>query len=541
MKSFLRTASVILCIIIFLFALCSCGEQSEPHNEGTLPGYTTTGGTAGQNGTLSSTVGSSCVHVEETILGKAATCNEDGLTDGAKCSVCNEVLKEQEVIKASGHVKQVIPGREATKTEDGYTEMVKCSVCGKTLVPHYQIPATGVWSGSAATSFAGGTGTEADPYLISNGAQLALLARSINDSDNNAYYDKHYKLTDNIDLGGKEWDPIGCSATSKNTYSGSRNFCGVFDGNGFTVSNFKISSPKKSYYYSFGLFGCISGATVKNLGVTDFMIEVTNKENVKNCVVGGITGSCGSKSVITDCYTKGTINAKTSVKDTNACAGGIAGTMGAAQITNCYTDVAVSAYIGAITNNNGRAYMGGIVGYASDASKSSESNISDCASVGAVSSNPACEAYAGGIAGILREYCNVKNCYSASDVTAESSAFVYVGGIAGASFGKNSSIAACVYTGNAKAVSARGKAYVGDVVSYKFSSVQPLSCYRLKGVSVKAAGNEPIYEILGAECELITLNSGAFYTSELGWDESVWELSSLDILDGKHPKMKAWN
>ena len=185
--------------------------------------------------------------------------------------------------------------------------------------------------------------------------------------------------------------------------------------------------------------------------------------------------------------------------------------------------------------------MGGIVGYASDASKSSESNISDCASVGAVSSNPACEAYAGGIVGILREYCNVKNCYSASDVAAESSAFVYVGGIAGAAFGKNSSIAACVYTGNAKAVSARGKAYVGDVVSYKPSSVQPVSCYRLKGVSVKASGNEPIYEISGAECELITLNSGDFYTSTLGWDESVWELSSLNVLDGKHPKMKAWN
>ena len=245
--------------------------------------------------------------------------------------------------------------------------------------------------------------------------------------------------------------------------------------------------------------------------------------------------------MITDCYIKGTINAKTSVKDTNACAGGIVGAMGTAQITNCYTDVAVGAYIGAITNNNGRAYMGGIVGYASDASKSSESNISDCASVGAVSSSPACEAYAGGIVGLLREYCNVKNCYSASDITAESSAFVYVGGIAGATFGKNSSIAACVYTGNAKAVSARGKAYVGDVVSYKPSSVQPVSCYRLKGVSVKASGNEPIYEISGAECELITLNSGAFYTSSLGWDESVWELSSLNILDDKHPKMKAWN
>ena len=543
MKFGLKFVSLVILILVSAFLLCACaGESSPSDKKGTLEPLTTLGTTSEvvTNGN-SSTTASSHTHVATATKGKEATCTEDGLTDGSICEICGEVLKEQEVIKAPGHVEEVLPGREATKTEDGYTEMVKCSVCDKTLVPRYQIPATGVWSGSVAKAFAGGTGTESDPYLISNGDQLALLAKSINESDNNAYYNKHYKLTDNIDLGGREWDPIGCNATGKNTYSASRIFCGVFDGNGFTVSNFKIRSPKKSYYYGFGLFGCISGATVKNLGVTDFMIDVTNKENIKNCAAGGISGVCSSKSVITDCYTKGTINAKTSVKDTNACAGGIVGTMGTAQITNCYTDVAVSAYIGAITNNNGRAYMGGIVGYASDASKSSESNIFNCASVGTVSSNPLCETYAGGIVGLLREYCNVKNCYSASDITAESSAFVYVGGIAGATFGKNSSIASCVYTGNAKAVSAKGKAYISDVVSYKPSNVQPVSCYRLKGVSIKASGNEPIYEISGAECELITLNSGDFYTSSLGWDTSVWELSSLNILDGKHPRMKAWN
>ena len=41
-------------------------------------------------------------HTEETIPGKAATCTEDGLTDGKKCSVCGEILEEQQVIPA-GH------------------------------------------------------------------------------------------------------------------------------------------------------------------------------------------------------------------------------------------------------------------------------------------------------------------------------------------------------------------------------------------------------------------------------------------------------
>lgn len=42
-------------------------------------------------------------HNEEIIPGKAATCTETGLTEGLRCSVCEAVLKEQEVIPALGH------------------------------------------------------------------------------------------------------------------------------------------------------------------------------------------------------------------------------------------------------------------------------------------------------------------------------------------------------------------------------------------------------------------------------------------------------
>lgn len=42
-------------------------------------------------------------HTEEIIPGKAATCTETGLTEGLRCSVCETVLKEQEVIPALGH------------------------------------------------------------------------------------------------------------------------------------------------------------------------------------------------------------------------------------------------------------------------------------------------------------------------------------------------------------------------------------------------------------------------------------------------------
>ena len=47
-------------------------------------------------------------HTEETIPGKAATCTETGLTDGVKCSVCNEVLVAQQEIPATGHTYDAV-------------------------------------------------------------------------------------------------------------------------------------------------------------------------------------------------------------------------------------------------------------------------------------------------------------------------------------------------------------------------------------------------------------------------------------------------
>ena len=82
-------------------------------------------------------------HTEVTIKGKAATCTESGLTDGIKCSACGEILVKQEVISATGHTEVTIKGKAATCTEDGLTDGIKCSVCGEILVKQEVIPATG--------------------------------------------------------------------------------------------------------------------------------------------------------------------------------------------------------------------------------------------------------------------------------------------------------------------------------------------------------------------------------------------------------------
>ena len=80
-------------------------------------------------------------HTEVILPGKDVTCEDDGLTEGKKCSGCGEILVDQEEIEALGHTEEVIPGKAATCTEPGLTEGKKCSVCGETLVEQEEIPA----------------------------------------------------------------------------------------------------------------------------------------------------------------------------------------------------------------------------------------------------------------------------------------------------------------------------------------------------------------------------------------------------------------
>ena len=72
-------------------------------------------------------------HTPETVPGKDATCTDDGLTEGSKCSVCGTVLKEQEEIPAKGHTPSEAKKeneKAATCTEAGsYDEVVYCTVC----------------------------------------------------------------------------------------------------------------------------------------------------------------------------------------------------------------------------------------------------------------------------------------------------------------------------------------------------------------------------------------------------------------------------
>lgn len=69
-----------------------------------------------------------------------ATCTNNGLTKGTKCSICGAILEKQTVIPATGHTPVICKAVKATTKRTGLTEGKKCKICGKILVAQKEIP-----------------------------------------------------------------------------------------------------------------------------------------------------------------------------------------------------------------------------------------------------------------------------------------------------------------------------------------------------------------------------------------------------------------
>ena len=261
------------------------------------------------------------------------------------------------------------------------------------------------WDGTVASSFASGSGTVEDPYLVSTGSQLALLADLINSTTNNAYYNKYYKLTNDIDLAGINWTPIGTMLTGVDgSAEMTRAFQGHFDGCGFTVYNLNISSVKGAKYGYIGLFGCAIGATVSDLHLVDVTISASNCTTTVN--MGSIAGRADDFTTIERCSVTCNIDyANANANDVFV--GGIVGRSYDGIVRDCIVSGNVSA-----KNTNSRAMVGGIIGYSSGAT------VTRCISNTVCYSASASTAFVGGISGYTENASVATNVLSIGSGTA---------------------------------------------------------------------------------------------------------------------------
>ena len=70
-------------------------------------------------------------HTEVSVAGVPATCTEEGLTSGSKCSVCGTVLTERLPVPPLGHELIHTEAVEPTEDSDGNIEYWQCDRCGK--------------------------------------------------------------------------------------------------------------------------------------------------------------------------------------------------------------------------------------------------------------------------------------------------------------------------------------------------------------------------------------------------------------------------
>ncbi|MCR5278334.1 MAG: hypothetical protein K6E19_02725 [Lachnospiraceae bacterium] len=402
------------------------------------------------------------------------------------------------------------------------------------------------WDGSVATGFAAGDGSRSAPYEIATPAQLAYLAKSVNDGNN--YTGKYLKLTSDIDLNSKEWTPVG---TDDDNYK----FKGFFDGNGHSIYN--LNSVKSDVRY-IGLFGnALDTASIENLRVYGnlnisvtysgsgapyiggiaggaFKIEncvfigilsVTVNETVEQTNVGGIAGFVNSggasrcinyasvtanadrlggvfgdaNGYVDICHNYGTVSS-VSTMNAHAIVGGIAGKTQSNRIAFCHNE-------GTVKSRHANDYLGGILGFATE-------SVICCYNEGLVDGGY----LAGGIVGTL-EGGNIWHCYNKSNVKS----LDYAGGIVG-DLMVNAVIARSIVIGNAQI---ERKAYNND--AGQFAGRVPNILYTAENAALE-------YTNYIAECRYKGDNTIIYGQHCPGDYSQYYRLENIDWSDSKWSK-----
>jgi len=239
-----------------------------------------------------------------------------------------------------------------------------------------------------------GDGSENDPFLIYSYSHLEDLSKYV--SDGKPTSGKYFKVLSDIkNETGSFLTPIGTKG------NGAIPFKGNFDGNKHTITGLRIRNNEAQ---NIGLFGCVEGATIKNLGLED--VEIRGNNTSELLCAGGLAGSLDNSTVV-NCYVTGTVDLVGSASSTVSSiiyAGGLAGHSFKSAISNCYSATDVTCF-----SKNGHSRAGGLVG------ENYGGTISNCYALWDIrssthSSSSNYNAITGGIAGRIFANGKISNC-----------------------------------------------------------------------------------------------------------------------------------
>lgn len=273
--------------------------------------------------------------------------------------------------------------------------------------------------------------------VVSTGSQLAYVAQVLSGNiPNNArstragetvdYATMTIVLDADLDLGNEEWLPVGTTSNP---------FKGIFDGNGFTIHNLKVTG----YNSNVGLFGVTHEGEIKNL--------ILNNANVSGRLNVGAVAGQPYTSKYTDITVKGHVEV-----NGMAYVGAVGGKNAYADWTNIIVNVDESSYVKANSVENGtayRTYVGGVIGFNGEGGHSFKNITSNINVEGSTMD-------VGGLFGIAHYGNKFENCECTGNVvntTDDAENALQTGGVAGVwnNGGENVEFTNCSFTGKLSA------------------------------------------------------------------------------------------
>ena len=268
-------------------------------------------------------------------------------------------------------------------------------------------------------------------YTVTTAEGLKNIAELVNEEWK---LDINITLTDDIDLKGIDWTPIG-------GIDYNHQYTGTFDGGGKTITGLTVTGSDQ---YA-GLFGYIgTGGKVMNVKLEGVQIESDNE--MSN--VGGVAGC--SRGNIENCSVSGSVIGR----GMNSIVGGVVGYQNGGFLTGCSSSATVNAGCTA----------GGVAGISD-----SGATLTACYATGDVTLESINTGnYAGGVVGINTNSSTLIACYAWGSVSGSGSGTIYVGGVTGDNL--DGTLTACYHANGTVSGTGSGTIYTGGVAGRNYKS-----------------------------------------------------------------------